>query len=161
MWQCTRCDEECEDSFDNCWSCGVERDGSASAAILVSPESKDADPGFSASYTARRTKNGKSSILSRYTDAYTVARSVSTFGATVKLLSLGLGAGIAFLGFFTGSKWLVVSAIGLGATAGLAIYVLGTLVAAQGQILKATLDSAVNSSQFLSKEEMRQIMSLT
>ena len=40
------------------------------------------------------------------------------------------------------------------------IYVLGILVAAQGQILKATLDTAVTNSPFLKKEEMARVMSL-
>ena len=108
-----------------------------------------------------QTKSGKHPIMSRYSDAYAIARSVSAFGATVKFLALVLGVGISILGCSSGSKELWVGAIGLGAIAGLAIYVLGTLVAAQGQILKATLDTAVNSSQILNKNEMRQIMSLS
>lgn len=40
------------------------------------------------------------------------------------------------------------------------IFVLGVLVAAQGQILKATLDTAVHGSPFLEKEEMAKVMSL-
>jgi hypothetical protein len=27
MWQCTKCREEIEDSFDTCWACGTSRDG--------------------------------------------------------------------------------------------------------------------------------------
>src|SRR5262245_27356536 len=27
MWQCTRCHESIEDSFDVCWSCGTSKDG--------------------------------------------------------------------------------------------------------------------------------------
>jgi hypothetical protein len=27
MWQCVKCGEKLEDSFDACWSCGTSRDG--------------------------------------------------------------------------------------------------------------------------------------
>jgi hypothetical protein len=27
MWQCTKCGENLEDSFDLCWNCGTSRDG--------------------------------------------------------------------------------------------------------------------------------------
>lgn len=40
------------------------------------------------------------------------------------------------------------------------MFVLGILISAQGQTLKATLDTAVNGSPLLTKDEMRQIMSL-
>ena len=28
MWQCKKCNEKLEDSFDSCWSCGYEKPGS-------------------------------------------------------------------------------------------------------------------------------------
>jgi hypothetical protein len=43
---------------------------------------------------------------------------------------------------------------------GIWLYVVGILVSAQGQILKASLDSAVNSSPFLTNEQRAKIMSL-
>lgn len=27
MWQCTKCREQLQDSFDTCWSCGTSKDG--------------------------------------------------------------------------------------------------------------------------------------
>jgi uncharacterized membrane protein YvbJ len=27
MWQCVKCQENLEDSFDLCWNCGTTRDG--------------------------------------------------------------------------------------------------------------------------------------
>jgi hypothetical protein len=39
-------------------------------------------------------------------------------------------------------------------------YVLGILVSAQGQILKASLDNAVNGSPFLTNEHRAKVMSL-
>jgi hypothetical protein len=39
-------------------------------------------------------------------------------------------------------------------------FILGSLVSAQGQILKATLDGAVNTSPFLTDEQRAQMMRL-
>jgi hypothetical protein len=47
-----------------------------------------------------------------------------------------------------------------GILAGLVLYVFGILISAQGQILQATLDSAVNSSPFLTDEMRAEMMSL-
>jgi hypothetical protein len=40
-----------------------------------------------------------------------------------------------------------------GALGGIIIYVIGVLVSAQGQILKATLDTAVHTSPFLDDDQ--------
>jgi len=48
----------------------------------------------------------------------------------------------------------------LGVVVAVPIFVLGVLVAAQGQVLKATLDTAVHSSPFLTKEEMARVMGI-
>ena len=99
--------------------------------------------------------------MSRYTDAYLVARAIIAIGATVKVIAFVVGGGIALLGLAAGSKSteLALGGLILGAIFAVPIYILGILVAAQGQILKATLDTAVNSSPLLTKDEMRQIMS--
>ena len=100
--------------------------------------------------------------MSRYTDAYLVARTITAVGATVKVIAFVIAGGIALIGFIAGSQstQYAIGGIILGAIVATPIYVLGILVAAQGQILKATLDTAVNSSPLLTKDEMRQIMSL-
>jgi hypothetical protein len=100
--------------------------------------------------------------MSRYTDAYLVARTITAVGETVKVIAFVIAGGIALIGFVAGSQSALyaIGGIILGAIVATPIYVLGILVAAQGQILKATLDTAVNSSPLLTKDEMRQIMSL-
>ena len=55
---------------------------------------------------------------------------------------------------------IMIVAICFAAFVGILLFVLGTLVAAQGQILKAALDSAVNSSPFLNDPDRAEIMSL-
>lgn len=81
----------------------------------------------------------------------------------VKRAALILGACIALLALLAlkqGSTLYAVGALLVAVVVTVPIYVLGILVAAQGQILKATLDTAVTSSPFLKTEEMAEVMSL-
>ena len=61
-----------------------------------------------------------------------------------------MNEGIAIVGglFFAAAVWFAL------------FFVLGVLVSAQGQILRATLDSAVNSSPFLTNDQRASIMKL-
>jgi hypothetical protein len=59
-----------------------------------------------------------------------------------------------------GGEKLLPLGLLLGAPIALFAYVLGALVAAQGQTLKASLDCAVNGSPFLTHEERAHIMSV-
>lgn len=103
------------------------------------------------------------SLMRRYTDAYMVARTISGAGETIKVVGFAVAACIALAGCAAASQ--VGTSFGFvafffGAAVAVPFYVLGILVSAQGQMLKATLDTAVNSSPLLSQDEVRQIMSL-
>ena len=97
-------------------------------------------------------------VRRRYIDGYRVANSVNGFGQFIKVGGLVLGlvvwAGVAQVagsgagGFVFG---LIVAAI---------FFVIGVIVAAQGQLLKATLDTAVHSSPFLTNDARAAVMSL-
>jgi len=102
------------------------------------------------------------SLTRRYRDAYLTARSITAVGATVKVLAFVVGGLVALVGLAAGSQstQFAIGGIILGVILAFPFYVLGVLVSAQGQILKATLDTAVNSSPLLTKDEMRQMMSL-
>ncbi|MFZ1006688.1 MAG: hypothetical protein WAN65_07625, partial [Candidatus Sulfotelmatobacter sp.] len=71
---------------------------------------------------------------------YSIFAGKSDPGIPGLLLALGAGAGILFGIFF---------------------FVLGTIVCAQGQILLAGLDSAVNNSPLLDNSQRATIMSLS
>jgi hypothetical protein len=111
-------------------------------------------------------QGGNASLLGRYTDGYRTARATNGFGQAIKAIGVILGGLVAVVAVAT--LWSIPAAgstaalmgLLLGAVVGLPIYVLGVIVAAQGQILKATLDTAVNSSPLLSRDEMREIQSL-
>jgi hypothetical protein len=55
---------------------------------------------------------------------------------------------------------VVTGSFVLAVSVGVPLFVLGVLVSAVGQILAATLDTAVTSSPFLTKDQMAQVMSL-
>ena len=97
--------------------------------------------------------------MSRYKDSYLLARTITTFGSIVKFLAFLVGGVIALIALSQGSQYVVIG-VALGIFIVLPIYILGVLVSAMGQILKATLDTAVNTSPLITKDEMRQIMSL-
>jgi len=105
-------------------------------------------------------------VMKRYADAYLVARVTNGWGEVVK----GIGVAIALLLTLVGVTFLLkgredtfafgVLTIFFGVISGVGFYVGGILFSAQGQMLKASLDSAVNSSPFLTNKERALIMSL-
>lgn len=108
-----------------------------------------------------------SSVMTRYQDAYLVARVTTGFGGVIK----GLGFLLAFVIFgaaaFVGNqaygetKTMYMGAgLVLAIVTGAVFYLFGILVSAQGQILKASLDGAVNNSPFLTNDQKAQAMSL-
>ena len=106
-----------------------------------------------------------SKAMKRYRDAYLVANVTDGLGKIVQGLGIMLG-GLVFLGIlFYGLSIDYPMAGGftgllLGGIVAISLYVLGVLVAANGQMLKASLDSAVNDSPFLSLQQKAQVMSL-
>jgi hypothetical protein len=149
-WTCKKCNEEIEDGFDACWKCGALRDGSQPPK--VEEKNGENDP-----VSLNTSEKRPGSIMSRYKDAYLTANSITSFGATIKIIALVIAGFIVLIGF-TNQNALGLYSILFAVGICIPIYILGILVSAQGQILKATLDTAVNTSQFLKKEEMRRIM---
>ena len=111
--------------------------------------------------------------ITRYTDAYRIAKVLVRLGATLKILAIGLGGGIAGVSALIVLVSLAgisrspaaIAGLGLGAVGffvgiliGVLIFLFGVLLSAQGQLLRATLDTAVNSSPFLSDAEKSQVM---
>jgi hypothetical protein len=118
-------------------------------------------------------------VMNRYNDGYMVARTLDGFGKTLKVLGAIMGGGIIFFGFIIGSSFAsaasMMGSTGSGAGSflfflftfgvwggivGVVFWVMGILISAQGQVLKAQLDGAVHTSPFLSDPEKAQVMSL-
>ena len=102
---------------------------------------------------------GGHSVLSRYLDLYRIARLLVKIGDIVKVIGIVIGIGIPLLFLLGGIDVAVVSSV-LGTIVGGIIYLLGILIAAQGQILLAQADSAVHTSPFMTDEEKAKVMSI-
>lgn len=108
-----------------------------------------------------------SSMMRRYKDAYLIAKATTGFGALIKGVGIILALLIVLVAYGVanqaprGSEAIVII-VGIfwAVVAGFLFYLMGVLISAQGQILKASLDGAVNSSPFLGNEEKAKVMSL-
>ncbi|HQP89171.1 MAG TPA: hypothetical protein PLL76_23180 [Thermoanaerobaculia bacterium] len=95
-------------------------------------------------------------VRRRYRDAYGVANTIGGVGGTIKIAGVLAASVVVFAAFYAAKTVGTAPALAvsfLGALAGAVLYVFGVLVAAQGQIQKAMLDVAVNSSPHLSVDE--------
>ena len=112
-------------------------------------------------------ETGESTLLRRrYLDAYRVAKVIVWVGTVVKTVGKVCGL-VAFLVGAIGAQHqtdaIIVQLIAgllFGGMVFLFFFVIGVFISAQGEILKATLDTAVNSSPFLNNESRAEIMSL-
>jgi len=102
----------------------------------------------------------------RYGEAFVVARATNGIGKAIELIGIVLGASIVLASIVAinhpekGLLQLGLVGIAFGVCIGVLFFLCGLIVAAQGQILKASLDSAVNSSPFLTDDERATVMSL-
>ena len=104
-------------------------------------------------------------VAERYSDAYLVARAINGAGVAIKAIGLAIGV-LMSVGSLViaeesgGGAVIAVMGIAMAGAVATVLYLLGTLASAQGQILKAGLDTAVNTSQFLGDQDRARIMSL-
>jgi len=113
--------------------------------------------------------NRSRALIHRYSDAYRYARVIDGLGLTVKIVGFVLAGLITLVSLpalssrnFFGGTEMGIGIFGLllaCVVAGVG-FILGTLISASGQILKSSLDGAVNNSPFLTNDERAQIMSL-
>ncbi len=107
----------------------------------------------------------------RYEDAYLHARWVAQAGDVIQTVGWVLGAIIFCGAMFTAhtvtklltpaADWLPPAGLAVGAVITVFFFwLVGLLVCARGQDLEASLDSAVNSSPFLSDAQRARVMSL-
>lgn len=169
MWKCKKCGEEIEDNFDTCWNCGTSIEGKV---VKHFPETdnqykqKDVEEKNIQDIIPQNSAEEKISkkLIKRYQDAYNIAKSIIAFGNVIKFCGIIIGIITVFIGSnlsnFFGSGNIGVSSIFFAILIGGSIYLLGTIITAQGQIMQATLDTAVNSSSFLNEDERIKAMRL-
>jgi len=98
-------------------------------------------------------------VRQRYKDAYLVAGAVGGVGTAIKAVGIILGV-LLVLGGALADSIATIPALLLAIVVGVFFFVLGTLISAQGQVLKAGLDTAVNTSPFLTNDQRALSMSL-
>lgn len=160
---CPNCAKKTDTNFKYCEHCAADLSQFRPLQQPISQAPTNADESPEAK-----------SVKKRYKDAYRVARTTTVIGFLIKSVGALLGI-LIFCGAFAlaanqrnvygvrGSDVQVVALIVatiFGGTVWLVFFIWGMLVSAQGQILKASLDGAVNGSPFLTNEQRARIMSL-
>jgi hypothetical protein len=113
-----------------------------------------------ASDSAVAQTQSSSPVVNRYRDAYRVGAALVGFGNAIKTAGAILGGIIVVVSLSEGSGLFAAGGVFFGVAVGLLLWVCGVMVAAQGQILRATLDNAVASSHFLTNPERADAMGL-
>lgn len=105
-------------------------------------------------------------MMNRYREAYRSGRRIAAAGETIRALGYVPVGATVFLTLVVAAEYhgverLLILVLG-GNIAGLLgglFWLAGIIVGAQGRILKATLDTAVNTSPFFNDDERGQLMS--
>ena len=160
---CPNCGKQTDTNFKYCEHCAADLTRFIQPPQPISQAPTNADESSEAK-----------SLKKRYKDAYLVARTTTGVGSMIKGVGALLGT-LIFVGAIVlaanqrnvygvrGSDIQIISVIVatiFGGTVWLVFFIWGVLVSAQGQILKASLDGAVNGSPFLTNEQRASIMSL-
>ena len=164
MWKCKHCSEQIEDSFDACWSCGYTRDGTPPAEPFVAEETGES---LGPEFDKPRGKGSKSqdanratAVAKRYRDAYIEARAIIGFGGIVKGIGIILAIIMLVVSLSGDRNSFGLFGVVIALVVGVVFYVLGLLISAAGQILLSTLDTAINTSEFLTRDQRASVMSL-
>ena len=161
---CTRCGHQVSTTAVRCPGCGEPRSqnfkppvqGASDLPTQALAEAEDQQQQGVMSADSVEI----SVLLKRYRDAYSVAGVILGFGKLIKAVGL-IVAGLAILiGLAKESPIIFLGSLFFAVLIGGIFYLLGVIVSAQGQILKASLDTAVNTSPFLLNAHRTDIMSL-
>lgn len=181
MWKCVNCGKENQSNRSHCWKCGTRADGTppdhpenfvlpyergSASGVVAGTLTKDEQQSNVSSAGAVAESKEALSLMGRYRNAYTYARFIVGVGEVIKVVGITLAVLFFIALFATGSAIKsnplisLFTGILVGGSIGATFYVWGILVSAVGEILKASLDSAVNGSPFLANEQRARIMSL-
>jgi ribosomal protein L37E len=155
--QCTRCGTTNRAAQYFCSKCGLNLHADGGSQRVECEESGMSMAATDKSELSPANLHGMiAALVAKYRDAYIVAGTIVVFGTAVKVIGLVLGviAVVVSLGAADDLGWFApVGGLVLGALVGTIFYILGVFISAQGQILRATLDTAVNTSPFLGNEQ--------
>ncbi|HEV7765035.1 MAG TPA: hypothetical protein VGQ76_08550 [Thermoanaerobaculia bacterium] len=132
---------------------------------------KDSAEALTATHTGRRVESTAvlryaSSVQRRYRDAYVVAGEMVEQGQRLKVMAvivatlIAIGALVAAMNAGRLAITVLVAGVFIAAGAYTVIHAHGVRIAAEGQLLLASLDVAVNTSPFLDESGRARAMSL-
>ena len=101
----------------------------------------------------------RDAVVNRYRNAYRVAAALVGLGTAIKIVGAILGV-IILIGALQAGGQVVLPGIVIAAGVGIQFWVVSVIVEAAGEILRATLDSAVANSPFLSDHERLDAMGI-
>jgi hypothetical protein len=123
--------------------------------------------------------NRSAKAMKRYWSAYLVARATASIGGAIKIFAILSGITVAVIGLYVGQQGygspnsffqyggsfvdptiFQFGALVVGVIVIIPPYIVGVLVTAHGQVLKASLDEAVHTSPFLTDDQRAAVMSL-
>jgi hypothetical protein len=157
---CTRCGHQISTTAVRCPNCG------ASPSSAPNPQAVQTGSPQSAQPPMQKGSLDTAGVKQRYQDAYRIARTIVGFGSFIKYVAFAFGLGAFLLGLGRVGDTPTSALIGLLGAALFALlvtgcfYIVAVLVSAQGQVLQATLDTAVYSSPFLQDSDRAEIMTL-
>lgn len=161
--KCPKCGKSIDEAYNNTWctKCGDPLPDDIKSRL---PKLAALQTAVAAQIADSVEERSSSPVVNRYRDAYRVGAALVGLGNAIKILGAVLG-GIIFVGSLSARNGplgggAVVAGVFLGAIVGVLFWVCGVMVAAQGQILQATLDTAVASSHFLTDPERADAMRL-
>lgn len=168
MWICKKCSERVEDNFDSCWNCGCDKTGvkldveTSESSDTLLPNGRLLSQMVAAESGVKSKSEISKALIKRYLNGYQVARWLMGTGTIMKWISIFISMIIVFVGawlsqYFGGTPVLVLSVV-LALIYGTPSYFLGMLLVGQGALQLASLDTAVNTSRHLSKDEVAEII---
>lgn len=173
MASCKRCGKPAQFMSDLCPECLAKPDAlewlEASRAADMEVDDGNTSQGSQGPAKDDSGSSGnrppRSLVIRRYRDAYRVAAALIALGHTIKIIGWILAVivvvgSLGSSGGPFGGAGVVIAGLFFTAIVGVIAWVLGVIVAAQGQILQATLDAAVAKSPFLTDPERAEAMGL-
>lgn len=100
---------------------------------------------------------GPESLAQRYRESYQSARTIIGAGNGVKTLGVLLAILLGIVSF-QGDGFVLFMGLAFSLALGISLYVAGVMISAQGLLLRANVDSAVNTSTLLDNGQKSRIL---
>lgn len=168
MWKCRNCGETVEGTLNICGYCGYTKEGKPSQKDAVIDGDELLPNGLLRSQVvdsrpdSAPDQNGVvDALMRRYQEGYLSAQWRISVGRVTRWIGILIGILLVLIGLSLANRGgplvlfvAILSAILLGG----GVWWIGTAAMGHGQLLLATLDTAVNTSRLLSKNDMAKIL---